>query len=223
MKIGITGANGFIGSYLKRRLKNPLIFKGDLRNIEEVRKFVIKCDRIYHLAGKNREDPGNILKNNVVSTSNIVLSMILENKFPEIIFSSSKQIEWNPNSEYSFAKLIEEEIIKKTNKWCIYRIPNVYGPSSKPFYNSVVATFCYQISKGEKVTIDEPNAKREFIYIDDLIEKLLKPKFNEYQHPKGEILIINRIYEYLTTKLGQHKKLKMCLDYYRRDLYVPGT
>ena len=220
MKIGITGSNGFIGSYLKRKLKTPIVFKGNLRNIEEVREFVVKCDKIFHLAGKNRGHLGEILENNIISTSNIVLSMILENKFPEIVFSSSKQVDWDPNSEYGFMKIIEEEIIKKTDKWCIYRIPNVYGPGCKPFYNSVVSTFCYQISKGQKVTIHDPNVKREFIYIDDLIEILLKPKLNGYQTPKGEILTINQIYEYLTTKLGQHKKLKTCLDYYRRNGHV---
>jgi UDP-2-acetamido-2,6-beta-L-arabino-hexul-4-ose reductase len=28
-------------------------------------------------------------------------------------------------------------------------IPNVYGPFGKPFYNSVVATFCHQLTHGE--------------------------------------------------------------------------
>jgi len=218
MKIGITGANGFIGSHLRKRLTDPIIFDGDLKNIEEVRKFIRKCDRIYHLAGKNREKLGDISKNNIVSTSNIVLSMVLETKFPEIVFASSKQVEWNPNSEYGFTKIIEEEIIKKTQRWCIYRMPNVYGPGGKPFYNSVVATFCYQISRGESVTIHETNAKREFIYIDNLIEELLDPKFNGYLYPEGEAMTINEIYEYLTVKLGEHKGLKMCIDYYKKEV-----
>ncbi len=32
-------------------------------------------------------------------------------------------------------------------------IPNVFGPFGKPFYNSVVATFAHQVSKGEVPTI----------------------------------------------------------------------
>ncbi|RPJ69332.1 MAG: capsular biosynthesis protein, partial [Alphaproteobacteria bacterium] len=80
MKVGITGANGFIGTNLKNALEDPLIFQGNLNDITHVREFVRKCDRIYHLAGKNRADCGEILRNNIVSTANIILAMRLENK-----------------------------------------------------------------------------------------------------------------------------------------------
>ncbi|OBZ34823.1 NAD-dependent epimerase/dehydratase family protein [Methanohalophilus sp. DAL1] len=218
MKIGITGANGFIGKHLTDALEDPIIFHGDLNETDDVRKFVLDCDRIYHLAGKNRADTGEILKNNVVSTANLILSMKLENKYPELIFASSQQIIWNADSEYGFTKALEEEIVKKANRWCIYRIPNVYGPDGKPFYNSVVATFCYQISNGEKVTINDPNAQREFIYIDDLIQYLLNPEFSTYKSPNGELLTIGEIYSFLTDRVGEHKKLKMCLEYYKKEV-----
>jgi len=216
MKVGITGANGFIGTYLKNALDNPLIFQGDLTDITQVREFVRECDRIYHLAGKNRAECGGILKNNITSTANIILSMKLENKFPEVIFASSQQTVWNPDSEYGFTKIVEEEIIKKATKWCIFRIPNVYGPGGKPFYNSVVATFCYQLAKEQQVTIHDPSVQREFIYIDDLIQEFLNPEFNSYRSPQGEILSIGEIYSFLTNHLGEHEKLKTCLDFCRR-------
>ncbi len=216
MKVGITGANGFIGTYLKNALDNPLIFQGDLTDITQVREFVRECDRIYHLAGKNRAECGGILKNNITSTANIILSMKLENKFPEVIFASSQQTVWNPDSEYGFTKIVEEEIIKKATKWCIFRIPNVYGPGGKPFYNSVVATFCYQLAKEQQVTIHDPSVQREFIYIDDLIQEFLNPEFNSYRSPQGEILSIGEIYSFLTNRLGEHEQLKTCLDFCRK-------
>lgn len=216
MRVGITGANGFIGTHLQRALDNPLLFQGDLSNIAQVKEFVRQCDRIYHLAGKNRADCGGILKNNLISTANIILAMKLENKFPEIVFASSQQTIWNPYSEYGFTKTLEEEVLKKTNKWCIFRIPNVYGPGGKPFYNSVVATFCYQLSKGEQATINDPSVQREFIYIDDLIQELLDPQFNSYKYPQGDTLSIGEIYSLLTDRLGEHERLKTCLDFYRK-------
>lgn len=217
MNIGITGSNGFIGSHFSKRIKNPIIFKGDLKNLEDVKHFVSQCDRIYHFAGLNREKEGFILENNLQATGNIVLACKLISSDPEIIFSSSIQVEKKPNTEYGLTKSIEEEIIKKMERWSIYRIPNVYGPGGRPYYNSVVATFTYQISKNEPLSVNDANAKREFIYIDDLIDILLAPKFREYIYPKGEILTIGQIRDFLTIDLGKHDKLKKCLDYYERD------
>lgn len=214
MKIGITGWEGFIGSYLRMKIGNPILFQGDLNNLDNVKLFVDNCDRIYHLAGLNREHEGKILANNLVSTGNLILSLKVINKNPEIIFLSSRQVEWNPNSEYGFTKSVEEGMIKKAETWCIFRVPNVYGPGGKPFYNSVVATFAYQLTHGQHVTINDPSVIREFIYIDDLIKELMNPQFSEYKYPKGELLSIGQIYEYLTSRFGEHEKLKRCLDYY---------
>lgn len=197
-----------------------MIFDGDLNDIKHARKFVRECDRIYHLAGKNREDEGAILKNNIVSTANLVLATILEEVDPEIIFASSKQVEWNGRSEYGFTKLAEEEIIKKAGKWCIFRIPNVYGPGCRPFYNSVIATFCYQIAKGEPVTIKDPSIAREFIFIDDLIESLLEPELGSYNHPRGQVMTLGEIYSLLTDRIGSHRNLERCLSYFKEGVEI---
>ena len=210
----MTGSKGFVGSHLAKRLVDPILFEGDLTSISDACDFISNCDRIYHLAGKNREQLGEILKNNILSTSNLILAAKIEKVNPEIIFASSQQVIWNGDSEYGFTKGAEEEIIKKANKWCIFRIPNVYGPGGRPFYNSVIATFCYQLSKGELATIHDPSAKREFIFIDDLVDQLLNPEFNTLKLLKGETMTIGEIYFLLTKGLGTHKKLEKCLQYY---------
>ncbi len=217
MRIGITGWRGFIGSHLARRIDNPVFFQGDMRNLADVKEFVGKCDRIYHLAGKNRAEEGQVLANNLVATGNLVLATKLLGKNPEIVFASSKQVEWNPNSEYGMAKQVEESIIRKAAKWCIFRIPNVYGPGCKPFYNSVVATFCYQLEHREPCTTHQPFATREFAYIDDVVEALMEPVLHQVVGISGEVLSIREVYEYLTSRLGEHEKLKKCLDYYKES------
>jgi len=217
MKVGITGGEGFVGSHLIGKIHDPVIFEGDMKDLSLVKEFVSKCDRIYHIAGLNREEEGGILSNNVVATGNLVLACKLLNVSPEIIFSSTMQVEWNPETEYGMTKSVEEEIVKKSDKWSIFRIPNVYGPGGKPFYNSVVATFTYQVANGKELTVNDPEASREFIYIDDLVEALLKPEFNNLIHPDGEVLTIGQIRDFLTVDLGKHEKLKKCLDHYSRE------
>lgn len=214
-KIGITGWHGFIGSYLKEKIDKPVLFKGDLKILNDVKVFVKQCDRIYHVAGLNRADEGQILANNILATGNLILASKLQQLNPQIIFISSKQVEWNANSEYGIAKTIEESIVKMFNMWCIFRVPNVYGQKCKPFYNSVVATFAYQLTHNQKVTITNPNHTREFIFVEDLVEELLKPKFSVMRNIQGKRMSVGEIYDYLTIKLGQHEKLKQCLDYWR--------
>ena len=214
MRIGITGGEGFIGSYLKNKIEDPILFEGFLDDMDRVKEFVNDVDRIYHLAGLNREKPGEILKNNVSATGLLALAIVGSDTPKEVVFASSLQVETNPKSEYGLTKSIEEEIIKKCPRWCIYRIPNVYGPGGRPFYNSVVATFTYQVAKGETVTINDPTAKKEFIFIDDLVESLIHPRFNEYVKPAGEVISIGQVHEFLTSRYGEHEKLKRCLDFY---------
>lgn len=218
MRIGITGWRGFIGAHLKEKIDNPILFQGDLRNLDSVKEFVKNCDRIYHIAGHSRDREGNIMANNIHATGNLILATKIEKVRPEIVFTSSIATVKNPNSEYGLTKLIEEKIIEMADKWCIFRIENVYGAGGKPFYNSVVATFAYQIARGEKVTINNPDETREFIFVDDLIAELLNPKFFVYVRPEGEVMSIGQVYEYLTSKLGEHKNLKKCLDYWRNNV-----
>ena len=217
MKIGITGWRGFIGSHLSARISDSVLFQGDMLDLDAVKEFVGQCDRIYHLAGKNRAESGQILANNLVGTGNLVLATKLLGHCPEIVFASSKQVEWNPDSEYGMVKLIEEGTVRKARKWCIFRIPNVYGEGCKPFYNSVVATFCWQIAHGEVCTTHQPFATREFVYIEDVVGALVEPVLYRVTKVSGEVMSIQEVYELLTNRLGEHGKLKMTLDWYKGE------
>ena len=51
-------------------------------------------------------------------------------------------------------------------------IPNVFGPFGKPNYNSVVATFCHQLSNNETPNI-EVDSELKLIYINELVECII--------------------------------------------------
>ncbi|MDA7855548.1 NAD-dependent epimerase/dehydratase family protein, partial [Cyclobacteriaceae bacterium] len=51
-------------------------------------------------------------------------------------------------------------------------IPNVFGPFGRPFYNSVIATFCHQIARGKIPKIDV-DGDLKLIYVGELVEKII--------------------------------------------------
>jgi len=51
-------------------------------------------------------------------------------------------------------------------------IPNVFGPFGKPKYNSVVATFCHQLSNDEAPKI-EVDGELKLIYVNELVDCII--------------------------------------------------
>jgi len=71
----------------------------------------------------------------------------------------------------------------------IYRFPNVFGKWCRPNYNSVIATFCYNIARGLPISINEPAKVMELVYIDDLVNELLLCLTGE-QHEKDKYCFV---------------------------------
>ena len=55
----------------------------------------------------------------------------------------------------------------------VFRLDNAFGKWCRPNYNSVVATFCYNIAHGLDIQINDPNASIKFVYIDDICETFI--------------------------------------------------
>lgn len=60
-------------------------------------------------------------------------------------------------------------------------MPNTFGPYGKPYFNSVISTFCYKVARGEQaeIIIDAPV---ELIYIHNLcheFHKVMKGEINQ--------------------------------------------
>lgn len=178
-KIGITGIPGFIGSHLANYLA---AFKDEYDILpcedgyfdegEQLIDFTSKADVIVHLAGVNRhEDENFVYARNVELASKLVEALQASGNRPQVIFSSSTQ-ETRDNSYGKGKKeariLLGRWAEKEGAGFAGLIIPNVFGPFGKPYYNSVVATFCHQINTGEKPQI-KVDAELELIYIADLI------------------------------------------------------
>lgn len=181
MKILITGAKGFIARNLISELRNHgynEIYEYDIETpLSELCDYVKDCDFVYHLAGVNRpKKTTDFMEGNYGFTSQLLDMLKRANNRSPIMISSSIQAELeNP---YGVSKREGEKLlIQYSNKYnihiYIYRFPNVYGKWSRPNYNSVVSTFCYNATRDIALNVNDRGTIIELVYIDDLVNELI--------------------------------------------------
>lgn len=176
----MTGADGFIGKNVVDQLKNYQFSVTTFTRKDSpksLKKIVKKMDIIIHLAGENRPKEISAFKIVNEELTRLLCDAIRSSKRKvSLILSSSIQAELN--NDYGRSKLAAEEVViemseETGNSVYIYRLPNVFGKWSKPNYNSVVATFCYNIANNLPLKISDSSKKLKLIYIDDLVSNFL--------------------------------------------------
>lgn len=184
IRLGITGQAGFIGSHLYALAgTRPEAFvrvpfeDGYFEDFAALRAFVRQCDAIVHLAAVNRhEDPTVLYETNIRLVDLLIKAMEAEGVAPHVLFASS--IQEVRDNLYGASKRAGRALLAAWAEragalftGCI--IPNVFGPYGRPGYNSVVATFCHQLTHGEVPKIDVDGELR-LIYVGDLCETFLQ-------------------------------------------------
>lgn len=145
--------------------------------LNELRGLIKESDFIFHLAGVNRpKDAQEFYAGNSSLTKIIVDTIKQENKKIPILLSSSTQV--GNDDDYAKSKEEAENIIQKyaqdNNINCfIYRLPNVFGKWSKPNYNTVIATWCYNITRDIEIQINDKDTLMTLVYIGDVIHSFL--------------------------------------------------
>ena len=181
MRVLVTGSNGFIGKNLIISL-NELGISYEVftrrNSTKDLQGLIKKSDFVIHLAGENRpEDEGDFEVVNSRLTLLICDEIRLIEKNIPIILTSSTQA--GCDNLYGKSKLSAEIAVKNLendtgNSSHIYRLPGVFGKWCKPNYNSVVATFCHNISHDLPIQVNDPSFELGLVYIDDVIEEFIK-------------------------------------------------
>jgi len=181
MSVLVTGANGFIGKNLVVHL-NELGVQVETytreNSTQDLESLVKKIDFIVHLAGENRpQDDRDFDVVNAGLTESICDAVRSLGKKISIILASSTQADLD--NAYGKSKLEAEVVVKalEIDTGCpvhVYRLPGVFGKWCKPNYNSVVATFCHNISHGLPVQVNNSDFELSLVYIDDVVEEFVK-------------------------------------------------
>ena len=195
----VTGSSGFIGKKIIEKLPKSIVIldtinskRIDLRNINDVLK-IDSVDTVIHLGGKTPSEKlksKDYFENNVFGTLNILEYCILK-KVKKLIYVSSyvygnpKNIPINenhsvsPHNAYTESKFYGEQLCKlycdKSDlKVTILRPFNIFGKSMND--NFLLTNLINATKTDEKITIVNRNSKRDFLYIDDFIDLILKVK-----------------------------------------------
>ena len=201
MNILVTGAKGFIGKNLVSYLRSNsdhYIFEFSREDLlEDLEKIINKIDVVFHLAGLNKKTLSEDFEKVNKKLTQKLCKIFEKNKHTKIYYASSTQAE--RNNEYGRSKRECEDIILKLNnfnknKIAILRIPGIFGIGCKPNYNSVVATFCFNVSNKIKLDIIEPNKEIELVFIEDLCKQIaFLIENNSYQNIYIKIENINKV------------------------------
>jgi UDP-2-acetamido-2,6-beta-L-arabino-hexul-4-ose reductase len=184
-RILVTGANGFIGKNLLVRLSElpgitvSTFVRGD--DVANLPALVAHADCVVHLAGENRPvDDYAFAQVNTGLTQALCEALAAEHQrsgrqLPMVLASSTQAERDNP---YGQSKLAAEQAVQELcaatgHPAIIYRLPGVFGKWCKPNYNSVVATFCHNIARGLPIQINDPAARLQLVYVDDVVSSFI--------------------------------------------------
>ncbi|MCR5256370.1 MAG: capsular polysaccharide biosynthesis protein CapF [Acetatifactor sp.] len=180
MKVLVTGSNGFIGKNLIERLKydkvEVLPYDVDTPK-EKLDEYCAECDFVFNLAGINRpEHVEDFMAGNFGFATTLVETLKKHGNKCAVMNSSSIQAALeNP---YGMSKKAGEDMMFNYGREngvevYIYRFPNVFGKWCRPNYNSVIATFCYNIAHDLPIQVNDRSTLLRLVYIDDVVEELM--------------------------------------------------
>jgi nucleoside-diphosphate-sugar epimerase len=236
MNILLTGSSGFIGKHLKKNLvknKNYSVFElnSDWGDIALKRIKFKKISHVIHLAAKSFvpeswEDPYIFYRTNVLGAAN-VLEFCRKNECDLTAISSyiygkpinlpiDEKLPKRPYNPYSHSKILSEEMYKFYQKNFGLRVNilrpfNIYGPGQKEKF--IIPKIIKQVldNKHKSVELLDLKPKRDFLYIDDFIEAIIKTIEENngatYNVGSGTSISVKNIVEIIMKTAGIKKEI----------------
>lgn len=245
-EIFITGATGFLGSSLVKKFltmgyhihalirknsdKSRLINLPNINYIEShednIKNFFKKnkIDILIHTAcnyGRGNEDHKEILNTNI----NLGVQLIdLCDKFNVPLFINTHSTLPRDLNIYSSSKHQFCDILKKRKgptKILNFVFDHMYGPNDDE--NKFVLFLIKKILKNESIKLTKCEQKRDFIYIDDLVEAYFlavehfdnssSKIFYEHEVSSGEVIVLKNFVNELFLQLSKHNNLKNNINF----------
>jgi len=216
-RIGITGFHGLLGCHVRAYLHarpDASVLGADRETFADAGKlegFVASCDAIVHCAGMNRGDDKEVASTNVALTQALISACERKNAKPHIVFPSSTHVDRATpygESKKTCAALFESWSKKAGAKFANFIIPNIFGEGGKPFYNSAVSTFCYQLANDLEPKIIK-DSEVELIHAQKVATEFfeaIKNGFNGEKRLEGSRLSVSQLLAKLQAFAGTYQR-----------------
>lgn len=189
--VALTGATGFIGRTLVRRLESAGLkvralvrstsdvtllpagverVVGALDDVESLRRLVRDARAIVHCAGAVRGasardfDPVN-----VDGVARLAHAIAAERQSPSIVHLSSLAARHPELSPYAASKRGGEQALRAAPAWTVLRPPVVYGPGDRE-----LLPLLRWMARGIAPMVGSPHGRFSLIYVDDLAEAVTR-------------------------------------------------
>lgn len=206
MRIAITGSDGFLGRHVRARLRalaptdevvcvSRPVFADDRALADSL----AGANAVVHLAGVNRGDPDLVEGGNVEVAERLATALDKLGGTPRLIYANS--VKEDSDTSYGRGKAKGSEILGRWAEragatYVAIVLPNLYGESGRPFYNSFIATFCHCLAAGEQPRIDV-DAELEVLHAQDaaalFMEQLALTSSSGVLRPRGTPVTVGEI------------------------------
>lgn len=217
--IVVTGASGFIGRHVTALLQydQTVTSVSVTRDTSPatVAEELVRADAVIHLAGINRPaNEAEFTTGNVDFTREVIETLEAAGRQATVVFASSSRA--GEPTPYGRTKQAAEEIIQQYGRRtgagvAIFRLPNVFGKWSRPFYNSAVATFCHSIARDLPIEVHDADRELRLVYGEDVANAMISAARNrgrcvpevqpQYERKLGEVVALLRQFRSLRTEL----------------------
>ena len=207
MKVAVTGAEGLLGWHLRCALHAqgidvvPVV-RRDFASSEVLAGALESPDVVVHAAGANRGVDEEVAATNVGLAERLAAAVGASPSIQLVIYLNSTQ-HVRPTS-YGRSKRAAADILggvaRSGRGFLDVILPGVFGEHGKPYYNSVVATFCHQLAIGEDLTIND-DAELELIHTQDVADGIVdaaKERRSGTVRPTGQPTTVRGLADKLT-------------------------
>jgi UDP-2-acetamido-2,6-beta-L-arabino-hexul-4-ose reductase len=196
-RVVLTGGGGFLGWHVRAALREleaevELVALGAGADVDAVASAISGADLVVHLAGVNRGTDDEVRDGNAQFSEQLADAIQRADQAPsKVVYAGSIQTGGvYGDAKRAAADRLAAAVATSGGLFVDLALPNLFGEHGRPFYNSVTATFCHQLSLGETPRIDD-DRELQLLHAQDAADILIGSADPEAIDSRARLLTVS--------------------------------